>query len=131
MPFVLAHEKAHGRGFARESEASFIAVLVCSRSPDQAVRYSAYFALLERFMNRYRYFAGADSLEQAIRPEIMADFTAVWQRYEKYMGPLAEASHKSYDLYLRANQVEGGVRNYGDVVELVMRWRKSKNGLVE
>ncbi|MGH7454841.1 MAG: DUF3810 domain-containing protein [bacterium] len=131
MPFVLAHEKAHGRGFARESEASFVAVLVCLRSPNQAVRYSAYFALLGRFMNRYRDFAGADSLEHKIRPEIMADFAAVWRRYEKYMGPLAEASHKSYDLYLRANQVEGGVRNYGDVVELVMRWRKSKNGLME
>lgn len=122
-PFVLAHEKAHGRGFARESEASFIAVLVCSRSSNQAVRYSAYFALLGRFMSRYRRFAGADSLEQTIRPEIMADFAAVWQRYEKYMGPLAEASQKSYDIYLRANQVEGGVRNYGDVVDLVMRWR--------
>jgi hypothetical protein len=123
MPFVLAHEKAHGRGLARESEASFVALLVCARSSNQAVRYSAYFALLGRFMNRYRYFADADSLERMIRPEIMADFAAVWQRYEKYMGPLAEASHKSYDLYLRANQVEGGVRNYGDVVELVMRWR--------
>lgn len=131
MPFVLAHEKAHGRGFARESEASFVAVLVCARSSNQAVRYSAYFALLGRFMNRYRHFAGADSLEQTIRPEIMADFEAVWRRYEKYMGPLAEASHKSYDLYLRANQVEGGVKNYGDVVELVMQWRKSKNGLME
>ncbi len=131
MPFVLAHEKAHGRGFARESEASFMAVLVCLRSSNQVVRYSAYFALLGRFINRYRYFAGSDSLEQTIRPEIMADFEAVWQRYEKYMGPLAEISHKSYDLYLRANQVEGGVRNYGDVVELMMRWRKSKNGLME
>jgi hypothetical protein len=129
MPFVLAHEKAHGRGFAKESEASFLAVLVCLRSADQAVRYSAYFALLGRFMNRYRYFAGADLLEQTIRPEIMADFEAVWRRYEKYMGPLAEISHKSYDLYLRANQIEGGVENYADVVELVMRWRKSKNGL--
>jgi len=126
MPFVLAHEKAHGRGFARESEASFVAVLVCSRSSNQAVRYSAYFALLGRFMNRYRYYAGADSLEQTIRPEIMADFEAVWRRYEKYMGPLAEASHKSYDLYLRANRVEDGVANYGDVVDLVMRWRMTE-----
>ncbi|MCI0699079.1 DUF3810 domain-containing protein [candidate division KSB1 bacterium] len=131
MPFVLAHEKAHGRGFARESEASFLAVLVCSRSSNQAVRYSAYFALLGRFMNRYRLFAGFDSLEHTIRPEIITDFEAVWRRYEKYMGPFAEISHKSYDLYLRANQVEGGAANYGDVVELVMRWRKSNNGLME
>jgi hypothetical protein len=126
MPFVLAHEKAHGRGFARESEASFVAVLVCSRSSNQAVRYSAYFALLGRFMNRYRPFADADSLEHRIRPEIMTDFEAVWRRFEKYMGPLAEVSHKGYDLYLRANKVDGGVANYGDVVDLVMRWRMTE-----
>jgi hypothetical protein len=126
MPFVLAHEKAHGRGFARESEASFLAVLVCLRSADQAVRYSAYFALLGSLMNRYDFFADADSLRQLIRPEAIADFDAVRNRVEKYMGPLAEFSHKGYDFYLRANQVEGGVANYADVVDLVMRWRKSK-----
>jgi hypothetical protein len=126
MPFVLAHEKAHGRGYARESEASFIALLVCLRSSDQAVRYSAYFSLLGRFMSRYRYFSDADSLEQMIRPEIMADFAAVWSRIEKYTGPLAEFAQKGYDVYLRANQVEGGVKNYSDVVALVIAWRKTK-----
>jgi hypothetical protein len=125
LPFILAHEKAHGLGFARESEASFLAVLVCLRSSNQAVRYSAYFALLGSLMNRYYFFADADSLRRLIRPEIAADFGSVRSRMEKYMGPLAEFSHKGYDLYLRANQVEGGVRNYGDVVELVMRWRES------
>jgi hypothetical protein len=126
MPFVLAHEKAHGRGFARESEASFVALLVCLRSSNQAIRYSAYFALLGRSMSRYRRFSDADSLKQAIRPEIIADFMEVRNRIEKYTGPLAELSHKSYDVYLRANQVEGGVKNYSDVVELVIQWRNSR-----
>lgn len=126
MPFVLAHEKAHGRGFARESEASFWAVLVCLQSPEPAVQYSAYFSLLGSAMNRYYFFADADSLRQRLRPEVIADFDAVRRRMEKYLGPLAELSHKSYDLYLRANQVEGGVSNYADVVDLVMRWRASR-----
>jgi hypothetical protein len=126
MPFVLAHEKAHGRGFARESEASFVALLACWRSSNRAVRYSAYFAVLDRFMGRYRPFADADSLKQIIRPEIIADFKEVRSRIEKYAGPLAELSHKGYDVYLRANQVEGGVKNYSDVVELVIQWRGSR-----
>jgi hypothetical protein len=128
VPFVLAHEKAHGRGFARESEASFIAALVGLRSSEQAVRYSASFALLGSAMNRYDFFADADSLRQRIRPEVIADFAAVRRRFEKYWGPLAELSHQGYDLYLRANQVEGGVANYADVVDLVMRWRESQKG---
>lgn len=125
MPFVLAHEKAHGRGFARESEASFIALLVCRRSANPAIQYSAYFSLLGHCKQRYRPYADYDSLKQLIRPEITADFAAVWSRVEKYMGPLAEFSHKGYDVYLRANQVEGGAANYADVVDLVAGWRKT------
>lgn len=125
MPFVLAHEKAHGRGFARESEASFIALLVCLRSPNTAIQYSAYFSLLGHCKQRYRPYADYDSLKQIIRPEITADFAAVWSRVEKYMGPVAEFSHKGYDVYLRANQVEGGAANYADVVDLVAGWRKA------
>ncbi|MDZ7361032.1 MAG: DUF3810 domain-containing protein [candidate division KSB1 bacterium] len=126
MPFVLAHEKAHGRGFARESEASFIALLVCLRSTNTAVQYSAYFSLLGRFRARYRQYADYDSLQQFIRPEIDADFEQVWRRMEQYLGPLAELAQKSYDFYLRANQVEGGLENYSDVVDVVIRWRESK-----
>jgi len=124
MPFVLAHEKAHGRGFARESEASFIALLVCLRSDDPAIQYSAYFSVLSRFRSRYRQYADYNSLKQLIRPEIVADVEAVWSRIEKYMGPLAEFAQNSYDFYLRANQVEGGTENYSDVVELVIGWRE-------
>jgi hypothetical protein len=122
-PFILAHEKAHGRGFARESEASFIAVLVCLQSQNAAIQYSAYFSLLGRFRARYRQYADYDSLKQLVRPEINADAEAVWRRMEKYIGPLAEFTQKSYDLYLRANQVEGGTENYSDVVDLVIGWR--------
>ena len=123
MPFILAHEKAHGRGFARESEASFIAFLVCLSSENAAIAYSAYFSLLSRFRSRYRPYADYDFLKQLIRPEIVADAKAVWSRIEKYIGPLAEFSQKSYDVYLRANQVEGGTENYSDVVDLVIGWR--------
>ena len=130
LPFVLAHEKAHGRGFARESEASFIALLVCLRSDDPAIQYSAYFSVLGRFRSRYRAYADYDSLKKSIRPEIVADAQAVWSRIEKYMGPLAEFSHKTYDVYLRANQVKGGTENYSDVVDLVAGWRKKRKGAV-
>jgi hypothetical protein len=125
-PFILAHEKAHGRGFAPESEASFIAFLVCLKSQDPAVQYSACFSLLGRFRSRYRPYADYDSLKQRIRPEIVADAKAVWQRIEKYVGPLAEATQKSYDFYLRANQVKGGMENYSDVVDLVIGWRMQR-----
>ena len=42
LPYVIAHEKAHQRGFAREDEANFIAFLVCVNSTDPYLRYSGY-----------------------------------------------------------------------------------------
>jgi hypothetical protein len=41
-PFSIAHEMAHQRGFARESEANFVAFLVCTHANDPFVRYSGY-----------------------------------------------------------------------------------------
>jgi len=124
LPFILAHEKAHQMGYAREAEASFLAVLVCLASPDSAIQYSGYFALLGRFTRRASLFSDADSLLKTIRSEVWADFKAVRQRYARYSGAIAEISERSYDLYLRTNRVEGGIKNYEDVVELVIRWRQ-------
>ena len=47
LPYVIAHEKAHQRGFAREDEANFIAFLVCINSTHPYVRYSGYLNALK------------------------------------------------------------------------------------
>lgn len=40
LPFLMAHEMAHGYGFAREGEANFIAYLACEASTNPLYRYS-------------------------------------------------------------------------------------------
>lgn len=129
LPFVLAHEKAHQMGFARESEANFLAALACFASRDSAINYSAHFALVGRFARLGAQFADGDSLLKSLRAEVKADFKAVRQRYQKYAGPISEISSATYDAYLKANQIKSGVANYGEVVELVMRWREKERGL--
>jgi hypothetical protein len=42
LPFSMAHEKAHQRGYAREDEASLIGFLACIDASDPFVRYSGY-----------------------------------------------------------------------------------------
>lgn len=130
LPFVLAHEKAHQMGFAREAEANFLAALVCFASADSSVQYSGYFSLLGSFLTRASAVAEADSLRQLIRPEVRADFRVVRQRYQKYMGTISDMSHATYDAYLRANKIQEGIQNYSGVVELMMRWR-AQQGLME
>lgn len=124
LPFVLAHEKAHQMGFAREAEANFLAALVCWSSADSAVQYSAHFSILGHFAARAYFFSDQEALRQGIRPQVREDFARVRRRYQKYEGPVSEISHKSYDAYLRANRVEGGAQNYNDVVDLIIRWRE-------
>lgn len=126
LPFVLAHEKAHQLGFARESEANFLAVLVCLASPDSAINYAAHFALAGKFARLAAEFHDGDTLRKALRPEVKADFKAVRERYQKYAGPISDFSSATYDAYLKANQIKTGVANYGEVAELVMRWRRKQ-----
>jgi hypothetical protein len=126
LPFILAHEKAHQLGFAREGECNFLAALVCLTSPDPRVRYSGQFGVVGRA--RFHEFEGYDSLAATVRPEVLADFAAVRERVERYYGPVARWAAKWYDLYLRANQVEGGVENYDEVVDLMIRWREKNGG---
>lgn len=123
LPFVLAHEKAHQMGFAREAEANFLAALACFASTDSSVQYSGYFSLLGSFLARASAGADADSIHRLLRPEVRADFRVVRQRYQKYMGTISDMSHATYDAYLRANKIQEGIQNYSGVVELIMRWR--------
>ncbi|MGH9937929.1 MAG: DUF3810 family protein, partial [Blastocatellia bacterium] len=42
LPMVIAHHKAHQRGYAREDEANFVGYIVCINSTEPYVRYSGY-----------------------------------------------------------------------------------------
>jgi len=128
LPFVLAHEKAHQLGYAREGEADFFATLVCLTSANPSVRYSGRFAVLGRSLQRYSAFADFEEVQKQIWPEVLADFKAVLARVNRYFGPIAELAEKWYDLYLKANQVEQGVGSYQDVVNLLIRWREKNDG---
>lgn len=126
LPFVLAHEKAHQMGYARESEASFLGVLACLVSADSAVQYAGHLALLETFWARASQLHDADSLRRRVRPEVHADLIAVRQRSLRYRGVLSQISRRMYDAYLRANRVSGGTQNYGEVIELMIQWREQQ-----
>ena len=39
---VIAHHKAHQRGYAKEDEANFVGYVICINSTDPPVRYSGY-----------------------------------------------------------------------------------------
>jgi hypothetical protein len=123
LPFSVAHEMAHQRGYAREDEADFIAFLVCINSSHPYVRYSGYLhatnvlGVLARVEpRRYAEFVGA--LAPGARADIDAS-NAFWLRNE---GHLSQATYKVTDTYLKLNRVEAGLRSYNGVVALIVRY---------
>lgn len=121
LPFTIAHEMAHQRGFAREAEASFVAFLVCIKSTHPYIRYSGYLNALRvlsvlRRLAPERHREVATLLGDGPRADLRAN-DAFWARYG---GNLNNMARRVNDAYLKANRVRSGVRNYGEVTALII-----------
>ncbi|MCS7080522.1 MAG: DUF3810 domain-containing protein [Chloracidobacterium sp.] len=128
LPFTIAHEMAHQRGFAFESEANFVAAVVCIRSNHPYVRYSGWagaarYALrdLARTPERYRTVAALAS------DGLRAD----WRAQERYWlrhasGRLARVSARINHAYLQVNGVASGLANYGEVTGWLLAWQAAE-----
>ncbi|MEW5982496.1 MAG: DUF3810 family protein [Acidobacteriota bacterium] len=122
LPVVLTHEWGHLAGFARESEASFFGWLVCVRG-DERARYSAWLSMLLRAASSL----GRDersAFRKRLPQPVLNDLEASRRRDERDLVRFAtKVSRRAYDRYLKANRVEGGIRNYEEVLQLVVGTR--------
>jgi Protein of unknown function (DUF3810) len=117
-PAVLAHEWAHLAGYADESEANFIAWLVCIGGTP-AARYSGW-------LSAYQHLSGAlpredrRMLRAALSPAVVSDLEAAGQRFARSSPTVRAAAQGAYDSYLKANRIEEGIANYNAVVRLIV-----------
>lgn len=129
-PSSICHELSHLRGFMREDEANFISYLACKAAKDPEFDYSgslmAYIysmnALYQEDVSLYREIRG-QLCQQANRE--LSLHNAFWEQYE---GPVAEASDKMNDTYLKANAQEDGTKSYGRMVDLLLALRRTQAG---
>ena len=127
FPFTLAHEKAHQMGFAAEAEASFAGYLLCMKSKDPFIRYSARFNLLGRYLQRAQFiFSDYETIIEKIDPNVLNDFQQLSQRIAAHRGLISDVSGIAYEHYLRANNIKDGLRNYNGVVDIMLRWEMKK-----
>ena len=126
IPFTVAHEFAHQRGFSRENEANFIAYLVSIGSEDEYIRYSGYLSMYEYLASAlYRtdpeaYYTLAAELPDSARADILAAREVNDRHSGSFLGTLAD---KANDNYLKLNGTEGVV-SYGLVVRLAVAYHK-------
>ena len=119
---VIAHEWAHLAGLARESEASFVGWLACVHAGEWA-QYSGWLDLFLRVAGSLD--ADQRRLETASLPgRAIRDIELMRQRNERdQIRTVRLVAWRTYDSYLKTNRVASGVRNYGEVVRLVMGTR--------
>lgn len=125
-PFTLAHEMAHQFGIATESEANLYAFVVCARSGDEKIRYSAYVSTLRYVLNDiYRFLPDEyESLASSIRPEIIADLRRNREHWLAARNEsLSDMQDRVYDAYLKTNKVSSGQANYSEVVGLLISFQ--------
>ena len=113
-PRALAHEWAHAAGFGDEGDANLIGTLACLRSSDPLIRYSgAYWTYAE--------LPESDRRRMHLSAAVLADFAAGRERFLRYYNPrLFTLSWGTYDRYLKANGVTGGVTSYSRFVALIV-----------
>ncbi len=125
LPATLCHEQAHQRGFMREDEANFIALLACFGSKDPTFRYSGLMLALTYTENA---LWGADAelcgqLAAELCDEIRADRRASSEYWKQYETKVAEVSEEINNTYLESNDQTDGVQSYGRVVDLLLAYR--------
>ncbi len=122
--FTTAHELSHQRGVLRENEANFMAYIICSRSEDIYLRYSA-------ALNMYSYIASAlystdadkyYEIASGLCNEARGDLVATSEVSLKYGDTfVADISEFINDLFLKSHGT-AGVVTYGRVVTLTVSY---------
>ena len=129
-PFTLAHEKAHQMGITSEAECNLYAAIVCVSSSHQQVKYSGYYELTSHLLSALRRVSPELYAEafKLVCQEVHNDFIREREFWQQAISPkLNELQSKVYDSYLKSNNINSGMANYSEVVELFLAWECHKS----
>lgn len=130
LPYTCAHEVAHQLGFAKESEANFIAYLAAIHSCDSSLRYAANLDifLYANSALRRQDSAAARLLFEKLSPIAKNDLKEYSKFIKKYQGPIDELTTQFYTQFLHINNQPEGMQSYSRVVSWVWRYMKKTAG---
>jgi hypothetical protein len=127
-PYVLGHEKAHQFGITSEAEANLFAYIVCVSNNDKRLKYSGYQSLLLYFLRDAALLKDYRDYLNKIDKRVLEDLRYRQNYYEKLQNKnLSEMQSAVNDSYLKANNIERGIKNYNEVVSLVLNWYYNSN----
>lgn len=112
--FIAAHEIAHAKGVADETQANLMAFYICLNAGDAYLNYSAAMTALLRLtndlysLNRTLYSKLYSTFPDRIKREFQND-TQAYHRYDSFIGDLSQFFNH---LYLKLNGISTGIRSY-------------------
>lgn len=123
MPFTVAHEAAHSMGIGSESEANFIAYLVCINSDSPLVQYAGELCAYVYVSNSL--YKANPELQQQIRSSmndyVRHDIANLNDYVAKYADTWASnIGSKVNNNYIKATGQADGIVAYSRIVELVL-----------
>lgn len=122
-PFVLAHEKAHQFGITNEAEANLAAFVVCMTSSDRRLEYSAYVNLMVYFLSDASQLKDVKDYVRKINKSVILDLRFQRRHWQGLRNnTLDKVQTAANNAYLKTNNIEEGVKNYNQVVSLVISY---------
>jgi hypothetical protein len=125
-PFTMAHELAHGYGWADEGTCNFLAYLSCRKSENQYVQYAG-------SITYYRYVASNfkrhnpvqyELFRQTLPPDIIQDLDAINANAKLY--PEWFDTSYIYEKYLKSQGIKEGLNSYSRIILMVHAWRNAQ-----
>ncbi|MEZ5964780.1 MAG: DUF3810 domain-containing protein [Planctomycetota bacterium] len=127
---VVAHEKSHQRGIAREDEAEFVGFVAGARAPSPYLRYTAFLYAQRALLRELQHLDGkaAGELARARSAGVQRDLAAVNSFWLPRQGKLSRIAITINDTYLKSHGIKQGVRNYAAAADLLVRFARLRGG---
>ena len=129
LTFVINHEIAHQLGIASEKDANFISYVMLINSDNQYHKFCGYSYALRLCLNELSKidYILYQELLQKVNKGIIKDYIEINNFWKKYDGMIEELSKKSYDLYLKQNNIQTGIKNYNESISLILNFKNQIN----
>lgn len=124
---TIAHEMAHQRGVASESEANFVAVAACMSCGDYDFCYSGALMAYVHLSNAL-YDADYEAwleIYNTVSDDVHRDLAYNREYWAQFESPISEATTGAYDSFLKSNGFDG-MRSYGACVDLLVAYYYDK-----